>query len=64
MAEEINHQRRRFIGAAAMTIAAARLGVIGSGQVQAGETSPAALPAIKPGANTSFGALKQTDAGV
>lgn len=65
MAEEINHQRRRFIGAAAMTIAAAaRLGVSGSGQVQAGETRLAAQSAIKPGTNTPFGALKQIEAGV
>jgi pimeloyl-ACP methyl ester carboxylesterase len=64
MAEEINHQRRRFIGAAAMTIAAARLGMSGSGQVQAGGTRLAAPPAIKPGTHTSFDVLKQIDAGV
>ena len=64
MTEEINQQRRRFISAAAMTIAAARLGVVGSEQVQADETSPPALPAIRPETNTSFGALKQIDAGV
>jgi pimeloyl-ACP methyl ester carboxylesterase len=64
MTEEINHQRRRFISAAAMTVAAARLGVVGSVQVQADETSPAALSAIKPGTTTSFGALKQIDAGL
>jgi pimeloyl-ACP methyl ester carboxylesterase len=64
MAEEVNHRRRRFIGAAALTVAAARLGVSGSGQVHAGETSPAALPAMKQGTHTSFGALKQIDAGV
>jgi len=63
MTEEINQQRRRFISAAAMTIAAARLSVISSGQVQADETSPPALPGIKPGTNTSFAALKQIDAG-
>jgi pimeloyl-ACP methyl ester carboxylesterase len=62
MAEEINHQRRRFIGAAALTAAAARLGVRGSEQVQAGETRPEALSSIKPRTNTSFGALKQVDA--
>jgi pimeloyl-ACP methyl ester carboxylesterase len=56
MAEEINHQHRRFIGAAAMTIAAAQLGMIGSEQVRADQT---ALPATKP-----FGALKQIDAGL
>jgi pimeloyl-ACP methyl ester carboxylesterase len=61
MYEEIDHHRRRFLGAAAMTIAAAQLGVIGSTQAQ---TKPTALPAIKPGTNTSFGSLKQTDAGL
>jgi pimeloyl-ACP methyl ester carboxylesterase len=64
MAEEINHQRRRFISAAAMTFAAAQLGMSGSEQVQADEISSASLPAIKQGTNTSFGALKQIDAGV
>jgi hypothetical protein len=30
MSEEINHDRRRFLGTATMTIAAARLGMFGS----------------------------------
>ena len=64
MSEEINHDRRRFLGTAAMTIAAAQLGMIGSAGAQSGKTKPADLPAIKPGTNTSFGALKQIDAGV
>jgi pimeloyl-ACP methyl ester carboxylesterase len=64
MTEEINRQRRRFISVAAMTIAAAPFGVLGSGQVRADETNSAALPAIKPGPNTPFGALKQIDAGL
>ena len=64
MAKEINKERRRFITAAAMTAAFARLGVSGSVQAQADKTSRAALPAIKPGTNTAFGALKQIDAGV
>jgi pimeloyl-ACP methyl ester carboxylesterase len=64
MAEEINYQRRRFIGAAAMTVAAARLAVSGSVQAQAGSMGSADLPTIKPGTNASFGALKQMDAGV
>ena len=55
----INHPRRRFLGAAA--IAAAQLATIGSAASQ----QPAArTPAIKPGTNTSFGPLKQIDAGV
>jgi pimeloyl-ACP methyl ester carboxylesterase len=44
-----------------MTIAAARLGLIGSATAQASTTN---LPTIKPGTNTSFGSLKQTDAGL
>jgi pimeloyl-ACP methyl ester carboxylesterase len=59
--EEINDNRRRFLGTAAMTIAAAQLGVIGSANAQ---SSTKNLPAVKPGTNTSFGALKQIDAGL
>ena len=64
MTDEINQQRRRFISAAALTIAATGLSVISSEQIQAEEASPPALPAIRPETNTSFGALKQIDAGV
>lgn len=60
MPKEINLHRRRFFGAAATTIAAAQLGMIGC----AGEESIEPLPTIKPGVNTSFGPLKQIDAGV
>jgi pimeloyl-ACP methyl ester carboxylesterase len=64
MADEMNHQRRRFLGTAAMTIAAARLGIIGSAHEQSIKTTPAALPTIQQGANSAFGALKQVDAGL
>jgi pimeloyl-ACP methyl ester carboxylesterase len=64
MPEEINHHRRRLFGAATMTIAAAQLGMIGSAKAQSSQTKPAHLPTIKPGTNTSFGSLKQIDAGV
>jgi thiol-disulfide isomerase/thioredoxin len=47
MSEEINHHRRRLFGAVAMTIAATRLGMIGSARAQSGRTRPADLPAIK-----------------
>ena len=62
MSEDINHHRRRFLGTAAMTIAAAQLVMTGSAGAQSAR--PAVLPAIKPGTNTSFGPLKQIDAGV
>ena len=58
--EQIDHPRRDFVGAAAMTIAAAQFGLVGSAGAQSGK---AKLPAIKPGANTSFASLKQIDAG-
>ncbi len=64
MSEEINQNRRRFLGTAAMTIAAARLGMIGSAKAQSGEIKPAGATTIKPGTNRSFGPLKQIDAGV
>ena len=64
MSEEINHQRRRFFGAAAVTLAAAQLGVIGAANAQAGKPNPTRLPPIKAGTNKSFAALKQINAGV
>ncbi len=64
MAEKIDHRRRRFFGAAAMTIAAAQLGLVNSAGAQAGRTTWTQLPAIKPGTNTTFGPLKQIDAGL
>jgi pimeloyl-ACP methyl ester carboxylesterase len=64
MFEEINLSRRRFLGTAAVTIAAAQFGAIGSANAQSSKTKPADLPTIKPGTNTSFAPLKQIDAGV
>src|SRR5438132_13827905 len=64
MFEEINHDRRRFFGTAAMTIAAAQLGMIGSAVAQSGKANPASVPTIKPGTNKSFGSLKQIDTGL
>jgi pimeloyl-ACP methyl ester carboxylesterase len=47
-----------------MTIAAAHLGMMGSANAQSSKTKPADLPTVKPGTNTSFGPLKQIDAGL
>src|SRR5579862_6347108 len=57
----IDHDRRRFFGVAAMAVAAAQLG--GGGRAEAQQAEKTMLE-IKPGANTSFAALKQIDAGV
>src|SRR5256885_8509553 len=59
MSEEINHDRRRLIGAAVLTLAAAELATMGSADAQSSKINP-----IKPGTNTSFSSLKQIDAGV
>jgi pimeloyl-ACP methyl ester carboxylesterase len=59
--ETVNRQRRQFLGSAAITMAAAKFGMIGSAAAQSRTPT---LPAIKPGTNTSFASLKQVDAGV
>src|SRR6202042_2539489 len=52
-----------FFGAAATTLVAAQLVLSGSADAQSSKAKSADLPRIKPGANTSFGPLKQIDAG-
>jgi pimeloyl-ACP methyl ester carboxylesterase len=47
-----------------MTMAAAQFGIIGAANGQPSTTTPAARPTLKPGTHTSFGALKQIEAGV
>ena len=64
MVEEIRHDRRRFLASAIMTIACAELGMIGFSAAQSSKPKPATVPAIKPGTHTSFGSLKQIDAGL
>ena len=61
--EEVNGDRRRFVGAAAMILAAAQLGMTGAAKAQSTGNAPR-VPAIKPGTNTSFAPLKQIDAGL
>jgi hypothetical protein len=60
---EFSHDRRRFLGVAALSLAAMQLGPIGPAKAQVGPAEPARPAAIKPGTNTSFAALKQVDAG-
>lgn len=64
MSEEIKHNRRRFLGTAVMTIAAAQLDLIGTADAQSGNVNQTDATKIKPGAHTSFSALKQIDAGL
>jgi pimeloyl-ACP methyl ester carboxylesterase len=59
MSEPINRERRRLLGTALVTAATAELAMMGSAAAQTGKTL-----SIRRGANKSFGALKQIDAGV
>ena len=62
--QEINRHRRRFCATTTMTLAAAQLGMIGAANAQSATTTPARVPAIKPGTNASFAPLKHIDAGL
>jgi pimeloyl-ACP methyl ester carboxylesterase len=67
MPEDLKYDRRRFLGTAAMTAAAAELGMIGAAFAQSSKTDPADTTKVKPGATKpgkSFGPLKQIEAGV
>lgn len=64
MSDEINHPRRRFIGAIALSLAATQFVSAGAVRAQAGAGEAPRLPAVAPGTNKSFPALKQIDAGV
>src|ERR1041385_4202335 len=57
MTKEISCHRRQFFSAAAATLAATQLPIVG-------QAAAATAPAIKPGTHTSFAPLKQIDAGV
>jgi len=61
--DECNQPRRSFLGTAALTMAAAQLGMIGSAAAQSGRDK-LSLPAITAGTNTSFKSLKQINAGL
>ncbi len=62
MNSEINFQRRRFFGIAAMTVAAVEFGAAGLAHAKGEPAST--QPSAPSGAATSFGALKQVKAGV
>jgi pimeloyl-ACP methyl ester carboxylesterase len=60
----VNHQRRRFFGAAAFAIAAAEFGMIEPAGAEAIKAKSTGLRPVKPGTHTSFASLKQVDAGL
>ena len=57
--EQVDQHRRHLFLTGAVALATAQLGMIGPAAGQ-----PSQLPAIAPGANSSFGPLKQIEAGV
>ncbi|OIS94255.1 alpha/beta fold hydrolase [Brucella cytisi] len=61
MSPQVNHQRRRFFGIAAMTVAAAQLGISAIANAQ---TPAAPRASVTAGGNTAFAPLKQINAGV
>ena len=58
--EQTDLRRRELIGGAAITAAAVQFGIFNPAMAQTAKT----LPPVTPGAHTSFGPLKQIDAGV
>jgi pimeloyl-ACP methyl ester carboxylesterase len=64
MAEPVDSGRRRFLGTAAMTLAAAELGLFASAEARSSTTRPSNPPSREPGLIRSFGDLKQIRAGV
>ena len=59
--EAINHPRRRLFGVAAVTVAAAQLGVMTAASADSSDAQPTPPAA---GTNTSLAPLKQIDAGL
>jgi pimeloyl-ACP methyl ester carboxylesterase len=64
MSEKTKYNRRRFLGIAAAGAAGASVGLISSASTQSKETNTARGASTKSGTNTSFGPLKQIDAGL
>jgi pimeloyl-ACP methyl ester carboxylesterase len=63
MRPQIDQNRRHFLGKAA-AIAATPFGMFGAASTQSGNRKPPGNTVIRAGANTSFGPLKQIDAGL
>jgi len=64
MSDQIDSPRRGFLGAAAMTLAAAQFGLSQAARAQSGVSKAAPLPATTPGAHTTFSPIKHINAGV
>ncbi|HEV7306568.1 alpha/beta hydrolase [Ensifer sp.] len=63
MSDGINHPRRHFLGALALSLAAAQFSP-GVARAQAARAEKPHLPQVAPGANRTFPSIRQVDAGV
>jgi pimeloyl-ACP methyl ester carboxylesterase len=64
MSKQFNYDRRHFLGAAAMTIAAGPLFMMGTADARSYKPNPANAGTKKLGSSVSFGTIKQIDAGL
>lgn len=64
MAEQVNHERRLFLGTAATTLTAASLGMIVPGVAGAAESAGSSSAPTRQRPPSSFGPVKQIDAGL
>ncbi len=64
MSDAVNNDRRRFLGAAVMSLAATEFVTIGSAVAQTDRAEPADDAMTKPETDASLGSPKQIDAGV
>jgi pimeloyl-ACP methyl ester carboxylesterase len=64
MSNEIDQDRRRLVGAAALTFVASQFVLGGTAEAQSSRPKRGNLAPVKPGTHTSFAPLKQIDAGV
>src|ERR1700680_1504895 len=62
VSDEHGPSRRTFCGTAALT--PAQLATLGSADARTSKPGPADVPSARPGTSTSFGPIKQIDAGV
>jgi pimeloyl-ACP methyl ester carboxylesterase len=62
--EIVDFRRRSFLGTAAVAAAATHFGMINSAFADSDRGKRSTLPEVKPGAHTTFGPLKQIDAGL
>ncbi len=62
--DQISQPRRRFLGTAAVALAAAPFAFDGAARAQPSNARQGGLPPVQPGTHTSFAALKQVDAGL